>query len=197
MLNSLQKIVFLERAKAVCFDGDGVFTDNTEVIGFPLSESVPKMVLKLRSHYDGQGVSLLRAIGIRVAIITNEEHAGAQAITSLVGRWNGLPSVQSGAWHKVDLFLGAAGEKKKEKLIEWTRKIGVSLEETAVMGDDLVDYPMLTVAGFRAAPSSAEKVVLDIADFVSVRPGGSGAVRDFVNEILMVRGIDQTKLPTQ
>lgn len=175
--------------KAVILDGDGVLTDNRVLEG--LEEAKPRF----RSHYDGQGVSLLRAIGIKVCIITNESGVAAQAIQGLVDRWNSLPSTPQ--WGEVGIFLGRAGEKKVGAAESWLASRNLSWRECAVMGDDLVDVPMLRKAAFKAAPSSAEYVVRDIVDFVSNRPGGRGAVRDFANLILEVRGIDPTTLPTQ
>ena len=181
--------------RAAVFDCDGVFTNNTEITGF--DHSFPPMVLKCRSHSDGQGVSLIRAVGIPVAIITGEKGPGAQMIAKLVERWNSLPSVQSGAWTQVTLFTGCAGMEKVAELERWLATVGVSMEQCAVMGDDLVDVPMLRVAGFRACPITAEEVVREMADFVSERPAGYGAVRDLANLILTARGIDPTTLPTK
>ena len=80
--------------KAIAFDFDGVFTDNRELIGFPEG-----MVLKERSHYDGQGVSLLRDIGIHIALVTNQKEKSAEPAHFLVKKWNALPSAQPFAIH--------------------------------------------------------------------------------------------------
>src|SRR3989344_95724 len=133
------------RIDAVIFDGDGVITNNQVLEGLDVKP-------KWRSHYDGQGISLLRAIGIRVCFITNEEGLSANSL-----------------W--------------------WAN--------CAVMGDDLVDVPMLRQAGLRVAPASAEYVIQDMAHFISRRIAGAGAIRDFANFVLHVRKIDPTTLPTQ
>lgn len=181
--------------KAVAFDSDGTLTDNTETTGFdaPFSHGL----LKRRSHYDGQGISLLRAVGIQVAIITGEKDAGAHMVTKLVERWNSLPSVLNGSWKPISLFGDVVGLEKVVKLERWLATSGVSLEHCAAMGDDLVDVPMLRAVGFRACPITAEEVLRDMADFVSERPAGYGAVRDLANLILTARGIDPTTLPTK
>ena len=183
------------KIKAVALDCDGVLTNNTEVTGF--DHSFPPMVLKCRSHSDGQGVSLIRAVGIPVAIITGEKGPGAQMIIKLVERWNSLPSVQSGAWKQVTLFTGCAGAEKVDALGHWLAGNQINSEDCAAMGDDLVDVSMLRAVGFRACPITAEEVVRDMADFVSERPAGYGAVRDLANLILTARGIDPTTLPTK
>ncbi|MEK7552845.1 MAG: hypothetical protein AAB505_01930 [Patescibacteria group bacterium] len=182
--------------KVVVFDFDGVFTDNRELIGYP-----DGAIIKGRSHYDGQGVSLLRDIGIRVAIATNEKAENAAAANFLVNKWNGLPSTMPDAvnpWLPVHLFTGVGHVRKFEAVHEWLKSFSDDDRphwgSCAVMGDDLVDVPLLKAAGLRAAPITAEKVVRDMADFISVRPGGAGAVRDFANFILDARGVDQTTL---
>ena len=181
--------------KGVIFDGDGVLTDNRVLEG--LEGAKPRW----RSHYDGQGISLLRAIGIRICFITNESGVAAQAIRGLVGRWNSLPSTISetrpSGWGKVTLFEGHGGERKVKAAEEWLEAWGLVWEECAVMGDDLVDIPMLRKASLRAAPASAEQVILDLAHFVSRRPGGSGAIRDFANFVLEACGVNPTTLPTE
>ncbi len=183
------------KIKAVVLDCDGTLTDNTEVTG--LDAPSAHGLLKRRSHYDGQGVSLIRAVGIPVAIITGEKGPGAQMITKLVERWNGLPSVKNRAWIQVALFTGYAGEEKVLKLRQWLKTNQLTSEDCAVMGDDLVDVPMLRAVGFRACPITAEEVVREMADFISDRPAGYGAVRDLANLILTARGIDPTTLPTK
>lgn len=179
--------------QAVVFDFDGVFTDNRELVGLHDGS-----IGKFRSHYDGQGVSFLRDIGIQVAIATNESEKNALAVNFLVNKWNNLPStkipVKDGRWHPVKLFTGVGHTAKAAAVKEWLKEIGVSLERCAAMGDDVVDYPLLKIVGFRAVPSTGEKVVKGLADFVSERGGGYGAVRDFVNFFLTERKIDQSKL---
>lgn len=179
--------------KAVVFDFDGVFTDNRELVGLHDGS-----IAKFRSHYDGQGVSFLRDIGIRVAIATNESEQNAHAANFLVNKWNNLPStkisVESGRWHPVKLFTGVGHTAKAIAVKEWLKEIDVDLRHCAAMGDDVVDYPLLQIVGFRAVPSTGEQVVKNLADFVSKREAGHGAVRDFVNFFLKERGIDQSKL---
>lgn len=180
--------------RAVVFDFDGTLTDNCELIGFP-----DGAVIKSRSHYDGQGISLLRDIGLRVALATNESEQNARAAIFLVNKWNGLPSTQpsvfnSKPWYPVTLFTGVGHFEKVHAVLDWLKGLSILPKVCAAMGDDLVDLPLLQAVGFRAAPITAEKVVKEMADFVSIRPAGHGAVRDFVNFILECRGIDQTAL---
>lgn len=193
MLDLQARIQRLFTLKALVLDFDGVCTDNTEEIGYPYGA-----IVKSRSHYDGQGISLLRDIGLRIAIATNESEENAVAANFLVGKWNRLPSARvplsQGGWYPIKLFTGVGHDAKRDAVKQWLSSLSIDSEYCAAMGDDLVDVPLLKFVGFRAAPCTAEKVILDMADYVSIRPAGNGAVRDFANEILSVRGIDQTTL---
>ena len=180
--------------KAVISDVDGVFTDNRVFEGAPYKG-------KWRSYYDGQGTSLIRAIGLPLALITNEKDDSVKHIVEVVEKWNNLPSSSKvpgdGGWTHIRLFTGFGGDKKTMAAEEWLKEIGVSFEECAFMADDLVDMPLLERVALRAAPVSAEPAIKRMAHFVSERPGGHGAFRDFANFILEARGIDPLTLPPQ
>lgn len=180
--------------KVVFSDVDGVFTNNQVLEGAPYKA-------KWRNYFDGQGVSLLRAIGIRVVLITNEKDESAKHIEEVVYTWNNLKSSKrsdgSGEWDHVRLFTGYGGEKKVCAAAEFLAQTGFDWSECAFMGDDLVDIPLMRLVALRAVPVSGEDVVRDIAHFISQRPGGSGAFRDFANFILKVRNIDPTTLSSQ
>lgn len=175
-------------------DSDGVMFPNTVWMGAPCKA-------KYRSYYDGQAVSLLRAIGIRVVFITNEKGDSAAAIRETVEKLNDLPSSKRGenpnGWEHVVLYEGRGGTKKLDTAKEFLGQNGFSLEESAYMGDDLVDVPLLQAVALPSCPASAEESVKKICLFVATRDGGSGAIRDFANMILDVRGVDPFTLPPQ
>lgn len=176
--------------KAVVFDADGVMFSGQVLIGVG-PDGVYKEMLKTRSHIDGQGMSLLRAAGIRIAIITAEATGFVEA---LADKLNNLPSVKSGAWPKIDAFTGPIGKDKASTLEKWLADLGMSWSECAYMGDDLGDFQVMQKVGLPAAAAQAEDQIKSISSFVSKRPGGAGAVRDLCNFILDAKGIDATKL---
>lgn len=182
----------IKNLKAFAFDVDGILFPNEN---WWFSNGV---FAKRRSLYDGQGVSLLRAIGMHVAFITSARGEMAKPIIDLVAGWNKLPSTKSAenpnGWEPVKLFDHQDSALKKETLLSWLSEIGVSSEACGAMGDDLVDLPMLESVGFSASPAQAEKIVRDRTHFVSTRNGGEGAMRDVVNYILEVKGVDPVTL---
>ena len=73
-------------------------------------------------------------------------------------------------------------------LAEVQAELGVSAEETLVMGDDLPDLAMRSHAGLFAAPADAAEEVIACADFVSCAPAGAGAAREVCRRLLVALG---------
>lgn len=189
-----QALEAVKTIKMVAFDGDGVLFPNDAWEG--LSFAGVSLKPKTRSHYDGQGISLLRGIGVKVCIITNAEGVDGQAARELVGRWNALPSARKeGGWAPVELFSGYDGMRKRDALESWLSRHGCQLDQCAVMGNDIGDYHMLRAAKLSACPADAEPLIAELCDFVADRPGGRGAVRDLCNLILRAYDTDPLTLP--
>lgn len=56
------------------------------------------------------------------------------------------------------------------------------------MGDDIPDYPMMQLAGVKCCPADASLEVQQLADYISIRNGGDGAVRDVIEQTLRLHG---------
>jgi 3-deoxy-D-manno-octulosonate 8-phosphate phosphatase (KDO 8-P phosphatase) len=90
-----------------------------------------------------------------------------------------------------ELGIDIVRQGAKDKLAAWREILagaGLQPGETAYVGDDIVDLPLLRAVGFSAAPSDAEPYILDAVHFVSSRPGGHGAVREIIEFLLRSRG---------
>ena len=152
--------------RLLVLDVDGVLTDGRMV----LSERGDE--LKAFHTHDGMGINLARRAGIAVALVTGEKSTIAQA---------------RGAKLEVeDVVLGA--RRKGDVLAELMAKHGVRREETAFMGDDLLDLPALQRAGLAVAPANAVAEVRRAAHVVTRAAGGAGAVRECVELILRAQG---------
>lgn len=185
---------FAQSIKVFFCDSDGVMFPNTVLMGAPYKKA------KHRSYYDGQGISLLRAVGIRVAFVTNEKGDAAAALRETIEKLNSLKSSQPQSpdgWEPVRLFEGYGGVRKVDAAEIFLVECGTGFDQAAFMGDDLVDVPLLRKVALPCAPAQAEKAIKGICRFVAEREGGAGAIRDFANMVLEARGIDPFALPPQ
>jgi 3-deoxy-D-manno-octulosonate 8-phosphate phosphatase (KDO 8-P phosphatase) len=66
--------------------------------------------------------------------------------------------------------------------------MGISANDTAYIGDDLLDLPAIKYVGFGAAVANAVDEVKDAADYITKRHGGDGAVREVIEYILKNSG---------
>ncbi len=73
---------------------------------------------------------------------------------------------------------------KKSAMATILEKENLSWAQTAFIGDDLIDLPVMRACGFSACPSDAARDVRMKADYVAAVPGGRAAVRDVLEFIL-------------
>jgi len=167
------------RIKIVLFDVDGVLTDGTIwIVPVPLSApdgtvSTRMVEVKGFSAHDGAGMTLARLGGMKLGVITKR-------ISETVAlRMRDL---------KIEfVYQGAAF--KMGPVREIMEKEGVTLDEIAYVGDDVVDLPVMRQCGFAVATANARQQVKDEAHFVTRHRGGDGAGRDAIEFILYAKGI--------
>ena len=161
----------LNTLRAVAFDVDGVLTDGTLTWSTASNDEI-----KTFSFTDIMGVSLLRRLGIKMALISGEP-------SSLVDRYAA----------KMHLHHVVKGTRDKAAAIrEFTQKFEIPLAETCFFGDDVNDLAAMELAGLCACPADAAGDVRDyvtVHGYVSSLPGGKGAVRSFADAILKARGL--------
>lgn len=144
-------------------DVDGVLTD----AGMYYTETGDE--LKKFNTRDGMGLKLLREAGIKTGIITTEN-------TRLVER--------RAAKLKVDHLVQGAYPKLNAAL-EICEKEGITLAETAYIGDDVNCLELLEAAGLAACPSDAVRKVKEVPGILHLeKKGGEGVVREFADLIL-------------
>ena len=155
----------LRRVQMLVLDVDGVLTDGRLYYG------ARGEALKAFNVKDGHGIKQVAAAGITVAIISGRRSA---AVT-LRARELGIRHVTQGANDKLAAL---------EKL---ARARSVAFEQCACVGDDTPDAPMLQVAGVAIAVADAHADALAVADLVTTRAGGHGAVREVCDWLLDAR----------
>lgn len=170
----LSKIELSKRAKnikLVAFDVDGVMTDESLIFDENGIE------YKKFNAKDGQGIVLLNNSGFKTAIIT--------------ARQNGTVRVRFNILKMNDLYEGQ--KDKEEALDELVKKYNLDYSEVAYMGDDLPDICVLKKVGLSVCPQNGAEEVKRIADFVTEKSGGNGAVRELC-DFLLENVEDKSKL---
>jgi 3-deoxy-D-manno-octulosonate 8-phosphate phosphatase (KDO 8-P phosphatase) len=150
------------RIKALFFDVDGVLTDGRVFIDDQGHE------FKVFDTKDGHGVKMAVAAGLRVAWISGRTSKATELRASELG--------------VTECYQGVAD--KGEVFEALRRRWGVAPGETAALGDDEPDIPMLIAAGFSACPCDAASAARKAAQVVLKSAGGHGAAREFVEHIL-------------
>jgi 3-deoxy-D-manno-octulosonate 8-phosphate phosphatase (KDO 8-P phosphatase) len=72
---------------------------------------------------------------------------------------------------------------------EIAAKEGVTLEEIAYVGDDVIDLPVMRECGLAVAVANARERVKVEAHYVTPNRGGQGAGRDAIEFILEAKGV--------
>jgi len=146
----------LSAVKLLCLDVDGVLTDGH------LYWSGPGVFSQRFSVKDGVGIQLLQQSGVQVAILSaGDVRSARDRALSLK-----LEHAYFGLTDKVAAFHELLG------------KLGLQPIDTAFMGDELSDLPLLGEVAVSFTVPDAPEEVREAVDYVTKRPGGDGAVRE-------------------
>ena len=72
---------------------------------------------------------------------------------------------------------------------ELIKKLGVSAEQTAYVGDDVVDLPVLRRVGLAIAVQDAHPMVVRHSHWQTPSAGGRGAARDVCEMLMEAHGV--------
>ncbi len=149
----------------VGFDVDGVFTDGRLYVSDDGSET------KIFNTQDGYGVRRLLDAGIDVAVISGRASRGVERRMAELG----VQHVHLACKDKVAVFRDLLESMKLEH------------RQSAFVGDDVPDLGVLQIAGVAIGVANAHTSIHDACDWITSRPGGSGAVREVCDAILAAR----------
>jgi len=155
------------RIRLVVFDVDGVLTDGSLYIGDDGQE------YKAFHSRDGHGIKMLLRQGVEIAIITGRTSRVVEHRMKNLG----ISHVYQGKLEKLPAF---------QELIQ---KLGVSEEQTAYVGDDVVDLPVMRRVGLAIAVQDAHPLVRQHSHWQTPNSGGRGAARDVCELIMEARGV--------
>ncbi|WP_374764249.1 KdsC family phosphatase [Yunchengibacter salinarum] len=166
--------------RLLVLDVDGVMTDGL------IYYSAEGETLKAFSAQDGMAIKHGRALGLECAVVSGRQSAPLERRLADLG----ITAVHLSVDNKLEAVRMLARER------------GLTAAEVAMMGDDLIDYGAMCWAGLALAPADAAADIRDLADHVTPRGGGRGAVRDAVEYILAAQGrrlieaLDEAQLGT-
>jgi 3-deoxy-D-manno-octulosonate 8-phosphate phosphatase (KDO 8-P phosphatase) len=155
--------------RLVALDVDGVMTDGGIYLG-----AVDGRPLEFKRYdiQDGVGLHMLRYVGIHIAMVT--------------GRVSDSVRLRA-AELQADVFQDPDG-RKLEGFLSICQRNGVRPDETAFLGDDFPDYPILRIVGLPVAVGNAVPEIRALCAHRLAARGGRGAIREFVEDFLKARG---------
>jgi len=156
----------LKKIKLLMLDVDGIMTDGRIIMN---DEGCETKHFNVR---DGHGLKILQRFNIKVAIITGRQ----SKVVAHRARDLNITDVYQKVYNKKEVF---------EKIL---KKYKLSPDETAFMGDDIVDIPVLNRVGFSATVADASDLVKKQVDYITGQKGGKGAVREVCEMILQAQG---------
>lgn len=154
----------LSKIKLILLDVDGTMTDGGIYI-------LPDGSQMKRFHaHDGEGIRRAMDRGIEVGIISAATMA--KDIIEARAKLLGIKRVHAYRCEKLDIAK------------KWAEEMNLKPEEVAFVGDDIIDLTVMQWCGIAAAPNNAHKSILPYCHIVTLKKGGDGAVREFIDMVL-------------
>ncbi|RPI18298.1 MAG: 3-deoxy-D-manno-octulosonate 8-phosphate phosphatase [Ignavibacteriae bacterium] len=166
-MNNLDNIDF-SKIKFVLMDMDGVLTDGTV-----LYSSDGEEIIKVFSVYDGYGIERGHRHGLKFAIISGRSAKANEHRARKL---------------KIDILYQDCGDKVAA-YNEIMKKFGLERDNFCYIGDEIFDLPLLNEVMFSCAPANAVDEVKEAVDYVAIKEGGKGAVREIIDLILRKRNL--------
>ncbi len=152
--------------KAFVFDVDGVFTDGSVYLlpGGNMS--------RVMNVLDGYAVVKALKNKYLIGVITGGNDEMVK--------------------HRIN-YLGiedyyAKSHDKMADFEDFKKKHHLKNEEILTMGDDIPDLHIMKNSAIAACPENAVPEIKEIADYISTVKGGSGAVRDVIEQVMKAQG---------
>lgn len=148
--------------RLILCDVDGVLTDGRLTFNDQGEES--------KSFYarDGMGIKLWQKAGLPFGLVTARN----------------TPVVHNRAVElEIDL-LRQGVEDKREVVKQLCEELDFQPEQICFIGDDLPDIKAMKYVGLAVAPADASEEAKSVAQIVTEKPGGQGAVREAITWIL-------------
>jgi 3-deoxy-D-manno-octulosonate 8-phosphate phosphatase (KDO 8-P phosphatase) len=154
----------LKKIKLILLDVDGTMTDGGIYV-YPDGTQMKRFFAQ-----DGEGIRRAIDAGFELGIIS-----AAGMAKDIINQRAKLLNIK---------LVHADRSSKIEKAKEWAALFNLQPENVAYMGDDIIDAEVMSWSGVACAPKSAHKSALAVADYVTEKEAGYGAVREFIDLII-------------
>ena len=154
------------RVRLVLLDSDGVLTDGRIIV---TSDGAEARSFDVR---DGHGIRMGQAAGLLFGVISGRE---SSALT-LRAQELDFDEIHQRVHDKLGLVR------------ELVARRGLEPGDVCFVGDDLIDIAAMRYCGLAIAPADAIEQVREVAQVVTEREGGRGAVREVVELLLRASG---------
>lgn len=153
----------MKKMKALIMDVDGTLTDG--------------------GIYMGQNGEVLKRFSAK----------DGYAIANILPKYNIIPIIITGRESRIvenrckELGIVEFVQGSKDKIYDMNKvlkKLQISLDEVAYIGDDLNDCDAMKMVAVRGCPADAVDEIKGICNYVSKYNGGYGAVRAFIEWIV-------------
>jgi 3-deoxy-D-manno-octulosonate 8-phosphate phosphatase (KDO 8-P phosphatase) len=121
---------------------------------------------------DGHGIKMWKRAGLEIALLSGR----ASAATARRAEQLQIEHVIEGA------------KAKLPQLKSLLDRLGIAPSQTVYIGDDLLDMPPVRLVGLGVAVANAVWELKSVADIVTERAGGDGAVREVIERVLKRSG---------
>ena len=158
----------IKKIKVLIIDTDGVLTKPFVI--WSNNDLGKKRLFETRLFciHDGSSCWAAKAGGLKIVLVSGRASEAVHKRASKI---------------KIDqLYLDRIN--KLETLSEVIEKNDVSRDEVAYIGDDFLDLPIMKAVGLAMAVNDAVDEVKEVADYITKKNGGEGAVAEAIRVIL-------------
>jgi 3-deoxy-D-manno-octulosonate 8-phosphate phosphatase (KDO 8-P phosphatase) len=162
----------LEDIKLLALDVDGVLTDDGIFFG-PDGFELKKFIIA-----DGFHMVLAMRVGLEIAIVSGRYSPATDTRMKDLG----VKHVLQGKREKVEMLRPLLSE------------LGLTFDQVAFVGNGRLDIKLASEVGLSIAVADATPELLEIVDYVTVKPGGQGAVREVIGAYFEATGVNPVDL---
>ncbi len=156
----------LKNITTLIFDVDGVLTDGNIIL------SSDGEMLRSMNTKDGYAMQLAVKKGLRIVVITGGRDKMVQKRLEYLG--------------VTDIYLNA--RNKMEAYFDLIKKYNLKTDEMLMMGDDMPDYEIMKQVAIACCPNDAVSDIRSICEYISLKDGGRGCVRDIIEQTMKAQG---------